>query len=158
MDTQRLIHGLQEARKHFTDMLSRTPADKLEWVPDTTAEGKPTSTLDIVRHCIATDVEMAGLIAGSATPEWSGDIEASFRSGPAAHVTDPDELGRVLQETAREADAGIEAVPDERWAETLELPWGNWSVEALGWLLVAHWYYHTGQIAYLQRCWGDVGM
>jgi hypothetical protein len=121
--------------------------------------GKPTSTLDIVRHCIAVDVEMKEYVTGEAEVDFDeADIEASFSSGPAAGVSERDGLLGILEETARAVDAALAAVPDERWGEMLELPFGSLSVEAFAWWLVAHWYYHAGQIAYLQRCWGDLGM
>ncbi|MFQ5809664.1 MAG: DinB family protein [Armatimonadota bacterium] len=159
MDTQPLLKGLAEARNAFTRMLDRTPDDRLEWTPDTTTEGKPTSTLDIIRHLIASDVDMKQVIAEGVPSEWDpSDMEASFRSGPAADVTDRARLLQILEETGKEVDAAFEALPEERWGETLELPFGSMSVAAFAWMLVAHWYYHCGQIAYLQRCWGDVGM
>ncbi|MGD8240323.1 MAG: DinB family protein [Armatimonadota bacterium] len=159
MDTGPLLHGLQEARQSFTALLSRTPDDKLEWTPDTSAEGKPTSTLDIIRHLIASDLDMKKVVADGVPSEWDpADMEASFHAGPAAEVTDRAELLQILEETAKEVAAAFEALPDERWGEALQMPWGKMSVEAFAWMLVAHWYYHAGQIAYLQRCWGDVGM
>ncbi len=159
MDTGPLLRGLEEARSTFTRMLERTPDDKLEWTPDIPPEGKPTSTLDIVRHVIASDLDMKQVAAEGVPSEWDPDyMEESFHSGPAADVADRAELLRILDETAKQVDAALAAIPQERWGETLELPFGEMSVEAFAWMLVAHWYYHAGQIAYLQRCWGDISM
>jgi len=40
----------------------------------------------------------------------------------------------------------------------LDLAWAEMPISGFAWMLVAHRHYHCGQIAYLQRCWGDVGM
>ena len=151
MDVDRALQAIQEAQRYFVGMFQRAPEDKLQWTPDC-PEGTPTSMVQIARHLISADTEFACIMAGEETPAdiAGASIEESFNAGRAKDVSDRAELVRLIETT-------MEALEDAM-GDMVELPWATMPRAALPGLLAGHWSYHCGQVAYIQRCYGDVQM
>jgi uncharacterized damage-inducible protein DinB len=138
-----------------------TPDDKLEWRPAAVDGADATNILEIARHCIAADGYFTFMFTESKVPaheEGAADwfSSASFAGeGPAAGVSNKAGLIKALEHEAAKTDAVIGAVTPEAWAEMVEAPWMTATrAEFLG-LLAGHWSYHAGQVAYIQRLYGD---
>jgi len=136
------------------DSAARVPEDKLTWKP--MEEGR--STLDLAQECAycplwcvdtlktrkfeMSDVDDANADAAEKNKEWN-TIE---------------ECRTAFHKNLEVLNEAIDGFPEEDMAQTMDLPWGNFSFAGL--MSVATWncIYHNGQINYIQTLYGDKSM
>jgi hypothetical protein len=49
-------------------------------------------------------------------------------------------------------------VPAQQWGDIVDLGWMKIPQAGAAGLLASHWSYHCGQVAYIQRLYGDAEM
>jgi len=160
IDSQAAVAAVQGGRHLFLMVFGATPDDKLDWRPMAVEGADATDILEIARHCIATDGYFTHMLTQNKVPAHEGSADwfssAAFAAeGPAAGASDKEGLVRALEEQAAKTDAVINSVTPEGWAETVEAPWMTASRAQFLGLLAGHWSYHAGQVAYIQRLYGD---
>jgi len=142
-------------------VLESTPEQMLTWRPRS-ASGDPTSILDIAKHCIAAESMFQPLIrdghmptASAANADWLSS-EAFATRGPAAEVHDKAGLVLLVADLERYAAEIAESLAPEAWDEIVETPFRTAPRGRFLWILASHWAYHCGQVAYIQRLYGDL--
>jgi len=161
MSIETTLKWLAASREFYTQMIEATPDDRLDWRP-ATGEGDATSILEITRHLIAGERPMRSMVVSGKWPEdtpmdpnWAAS--SSFAGGgPAAGVTCKADLVRMIREAGAETDLALKAVPDSAWNDTISVPFMSDTRAGFVGLAATHWSYHTGQIAYIQRLYGDL--
>jgi len=161
MGIETTLKWLAASREFYIQMIQATPDDRLDWKP-VAAQGDATSILEITRHLIANEHPMRSMVVDGKWPEdtpmdpnWAAS--SSFAgAGPAAEVSDKADLVRMIREAGAETDQAVRDVPDSAWNDTVSLPFMTDTRAGLVGLAASHWSYHTGQVAYLQRLYGDL--
>ena len=138
------------AMEHFLKVFSFVPDDKLDWKPVATAK----SALEIAAHCAGYSNGFAGIIASGAFPadvqEFLGPIQARIES-----IRTREEAEAMLRQGTAETLAALDAVKPEWIDSTVETPIGPTPFLFFMTIPANHLVNHTGQIDYLQTCWGD---
>jgi len=160
MGIETVLEWLTNSRGFYIGLLEATPDGRLNWKPEGD-NGDATSVLEITRHMIASEPMRDIVINGRwpedtpMDPDWV--TSASFASsGPAAAITDKAELVRLIREQGAVTDEALKGVPDSTWGDTISLPFMTATRAGFLALCATHWSYHTGQVAYLQRLYGDL--
>lgn len=160
MDVEAKIQQLNAARGFYASFLATTPDEKLGWKPEG-VPGDATSILEITRHCIAADVYFRALFESGTMPQppdgahWA-DSNVFASAGPAAGLETVAELAELMRKEGDATAEAMRAVPADKWGELLTVPWMTGPRELFADLLVSHWQYHLGQLAYIQRLYGDL--
>lgn len=134
----------------FLRNLSHVPEDKLTWSPCPTAK----SALQIAAH-------VAGYSGGFASIIRAGRFPASTEEflGPIQAVVDGIETVQqaeaVLRKGIADMLAALDTVQADQIGRSLETPIGTTPFLFFMTIPSTHLTLHTGQIDYLQTCWGD---
>lgn len=139
----------------FLRSFSKVPDDKLDWTPSPTAK----SALQIAAHMAVTAGNFARMIRDRRLLPEGQDVPtmvAHLRELEAALTTREDAI-RVLRENTDAILAALDSLDDA--AVGMEMD------STLGWTMPMtflmklpgiHGFVHTGQIDFLQTCWGDM--
>lgn len=140
-----------QAMEMFLRNLSHVPKDKATWSPTPTAK----SALRIGAHCAGYSGGFASIIAAGKFPptveEFLGPIEAAIEG-----IGSLEQAEAVLREGMAETLAALDAVRPEQFGAVIETPIGPTPFQFFMDLPATHLLVHTGQIDYLQTCWGDL--
>ncbi|AIE87674.1 hypothetical protein OP10G_4306 [Fimbriimonas ginsengisoli Gsoil 348] len=137
----------------FLRNFSHVPDDKLTWTPAPTAK----SALRVAAHTALYYGRFAQMIRDRKLPmpenltEWLAQ-----RKAEEVAVTSREEVETIFRKGADEVLAALDSLTPEDVASTLESGQGwsmpmTWLMKLPGW----HATLHTGQIDFLQTCWGD---
>ena len=115
------------------------PEDKTDWKPADTAM----SALEMTRHCIDTNTQLCQALGGEA-PDHDPHAANSL-----AEVID------LFKQSCQHMSDVIASVPDEKLNEEVPAFGGSMPLTSIMSVPSTHIGYHWGQLAYLQRVWGD---
>jgi hypothetical protein len=146
-----VILTTREAVEGFFEACERVPEDKRNWQP-----------LDCGRSVISQAQEVAlcpgwpkALIdkMGFDPTEWDPSKE------PVNQMTRLEEIKAVAMENLEKFEAHMRAMPESKYAETMELPWGKKKYTVFETFSFPMWNanYHGGQVNYIQTLYGDTG-
>ncbi|MBS1724725.1 MAG: DinB family protein [Armatimonadetes bacterium] len=138
------------AMEMFLRNLSHVPADKVTWSPTPTAK----NALQIAAHCAGYSGGFAGILRDGKFPntveEFLGPIQAAIDS-----VTNIGEAEAMLREGIADTLAALDTVRPEQISMTIDTPIGPTPFLFFMIIPANHLILHTGQVDYLQTCWGD---
>ncbi len=164
MNIEQEISGLRQLIEFYTGFFAKTPEDKLNWRPQVCESGDATSVMDITKHLVSSEFMMRQLFETGTTPappEGAGD--GNWASSDAFAASDPtglstkEEALKILAELADGTAEVVRNVSEAAWLEEIDAGWMK-GPRLLFWRIhLSHWSYHTGQIGYIQRLWGDLG-
>ncbi len=159
-DVEGALARIRSSRGFLIHFFTKTADDRLNWRPAVESGGDATTILEIMRHIVASESSMLPVAlkeGGDHEPSADWASSAKFASaGPAAGATTKEEIVAKLNEAAAVLDAAILEVPQERWGEEYDAGWMKAPrFDFLG-LVALHYDYHNGQIAYIQRLYGDL--
>jgi hypothetical protein len=169
-DVQAVVETIQRSRQYYGHVLESIPDEKLNWRPTCPEGGDATTVLEITRHIIASEVHFlrmfgikpsdVGFPVELDTPppmreDWA-TAAAFAEAGIAAGLSTKTELLGKLAEVAEIVDKAVSLLPLEKWDEEHDA----WFMKAprkvfLG-FIAPHYAYHTGQLGYIARMWGDL--
>jgi uncharacterized damage-inducible protein DinB len=151
---------IEAAKKQATDAMemflrnfSKVPDDKLTWTPTPTAK----SALRIAAHTALYAARFAAMIRIRKLPapdnlqEWLAQREREEIA-----VMDRNEIEPIFRKGTAEVLEALDSLTPEEAMDTLDSGQGwSMSMQFLMSLPAIHANLHTGQIDYLQTCWGD---
>lgn len=136
----------------FLRNFSHVPDERLSWTPTPTAK----SALRIAAHTALYAGRFAAMIRDRRLPapenleEWLAE-----RAAEEIAITSREEVERVFREGTAEVLAALDSLSDEEQGMSLESGHGSFPMRRLMELPGWHATLHTGQIDFLQTCWGD---
>ncbi|MFN8219047.1 MAG: DinB family protein [Fimbriimonadales bacterium] len=137
----------------FLRNFSRVPDDKLTWTPTPTAK----SAIRIAAHTALYAGVFARAIRDGMLP-GSGNLEEYLaqRNAEELALTSRTEMEKVFREGTAEVLAALDSLTPEMIAASLDSGLG-WSMPMTQLMRLPGWHatLHTGQIDFLQTCWGD---
>jgi hypothetical protein len=151
---------IESAKKQATDSVeiflrnfSKVPVDRWNWSPAPTAK----SALRIAAHTATYLHRFAAMIRDRQVPAvadlqaWLDQQEASERA-----VTSPAEVETIARSGLAEVLSALETLRAEDVDSELDSGQG-WTMSMRFLVMLPSWHtaVHTGQIDYLQTCWGD---
>lgn len=145
-----VIHASKEAAEEFFHYADATPPDKLDWKPLDTGR----SILGLAREIAVTPTWAWRALTGAA---WSEEQETQDREEMSGWLT-LDHCKAAQKERLNQWAEVVAAMPDEQLSQTKWLPFNGGRdhtyLELLGYV---RWNstYHLGQVAYIQRLYGD---
>jgi len=141
------------AMESFLIVFSFVPDDKLTWTPNPTAK----SAIRIAAHTALYAGRFARMIEARALPAVE-NLEAwiAQREAEDAAVTSRTDVETIFRKGTDEVLAALDSLSPEEIGMSLDSGQG-WSMPmtALMNMPARHTYTHTGQLDYLQTCWGD---
>jgi hypothetical protein len=138
--TERAAHWLA----HF---VSTTPDDKLTWKPSADPSSKTRDILDMVSESIGANRMMAAMVRGE-TPK--GDLHA------AAPAMTSEQAQDELRASAKEFGDALRAADESILGVTYTTPFGPMPGYAIIAMPASNMDYHSGQVNYVQRLYGDI--
>lgn len=137
----------------FLKALSHVPDDKLDWTPTPTAK----SAIRIAAHTAIYAGNFAKMIRDRRLP-FGDEIPEFVARNQAAEVaiTSKAEMEQVFRKNTDEVIAALDTLTPEDVVLVLDTSLG-WTVPMTRLMNLPGWHatLHTGQIDYLQTCWGD---
>lgn len=134
----------------FLRNLSHVPEDKLTWSPSPTAK----SALQIAAHVAGYSGGFASVIRTHEFPanvdDFLGPINARIES-----IETVQQAEAMLRQGIADTLAALETVQPKQIDSSLETPIGTTPFLFFMTIPSVHLLIHTGQIDYLQTCWGD---
>lgn len=145
--TENGIHG-------FFSYANAVPDDKLLWRPLDVGR----TVLDMAQECAQSADWGVGLIREGKFGGFDDGLIKRMQDERAAWTTVA-ECEKVCREKSHALYLAIQAFPEERMDETIELPWGKKTYAWWEVMLIHYWNlsYHWGQVAYVQTLYGDEG-
>lgn len=144
------VNGMDLFLRNF----SHVPDERLNWSPAPTAK----SALRIAAHTAVHQARFAKMIRERQLPSSEGldELLSKWRAEEEA-VTTREEMIEIFRAGTDEVLAAIDTLTPEDLGRTLDSGAGwsvsmTWVINLPGW----HASVHTGQIDYLQTCWGDL--
>lgn len=142
-----------EEMKIFLRNFSYVPDDKLNWTPTATAK----SALRVAAHTALYSSRFANMIRNRALPKVD-DLEAwlAQRTAEEVAITTREEAINAYKAGIDEVIEALDGLSDADVESSLDSGMG-WSM-SMKWLMkLPAWHatLHTGQIDFLQTCWGD---
>jgi hypothetical protein len=138
------------AMEWFLRAFSHVPEDKLSWSPSPTAR----NALQIAAHCAGFSGGFASVIG---TGEFPADVDDFL--GPIhariASINTREEAESMLREGIAETVAALDTVQPEQIDAMVITPQGSTPFAFYMTIPAIHLLIHTGQLDYLQTCWGD---
>jgi len=150
MCQQSAVDGMEMFLRNF----ARVPDDRLKWTPAPTAK----SALRIGAHTALYAARFAHMIREKALPQpdnlevWLAERETEERQ-----IEDRVQVERVFRAGTDEVVAALAGLTPADIARILESGQG-WSLPMTHLMRLPGWHatLHTGQIDFLQTCWGDM--
>lgn len=162
-DVEKAITELGEIRAMVLGLVRATPEERVDWRPASDT-GDPTTISEQLKHCLGVEYHFVEGLIGGKTPdhgEEGGDFFASSswaKAGPAGALSTKADLMRCLEESTEHTATALRNVPVSGWDEVVDAGFTKRSKAAFVELLVHHWWWHAGQIAYVQRLYGDTSV
>lgn len=155
--TESLIQSCKESAVNgmegFLNALSHVPDDKLDWTPTPTAK----SAIRIAAHTAIYAGNFAKMIRDRKLP-FGDEIPEFVARNQAAEValTSKAEMEQVFRQNTDEVIAALDTLTPEDVELVLDTSLG-WTVPMTRLMNLPGWHatLHTGQIDFLQTCWGD---
>ena len=144
--------ALQEMEM-FLRNFSHVPDDKLTWTPTPTAK----SAIRVAAHTALYAGRFARMINERKLPEVENLTEwLAQREAEEVAITCREEMERVFRHGTEEVFSALDSLTPEEVSMSLDSGQGwsmpmSWLMKLPGW----HATLHTGQIDFLQTCWGD---
>lgn len=139
-----------QAMEMFLRNLSHVPEEMLSWSPSPTSR----SSLQIAAHVAGYSLGFARLLRAGQFPESAEEflrpIQADVES-----VTSREGAEEMLRRGIEDTLQALDTVRPEQVASILETPIGPTPFLFFMTIPANHLWLHTGQIDYLQTCWGD---
>lgn len=143
------VDGMEMFLRNF----SHVPDDKLTWTPTPTAK----SAIRVAAHTALYASRFARMIrerklpGGDNLTEWLAQVNAEETA-----VTSRTEMESIFRKGTEEVLAALDSLTPEAIATSLDSGQG-WSMPMTVLMNLPGWHatLHTGQIDYLQTCWGD---
>jgi len=159
-DVEGALGRLETIRSNFVNMVRSTPEDRLDWRPPSEG-GDPTTISEQIKHCVEVEAGTATRLFTDEAPEQGegGDYFASATwagVGPAGALSAKEDLIRCIEETGQRTTELMRSQPDDIWDEEVDAGFAKMTKAGFVELLTHHWLYHAGQVAYIQRLYGDV--
>lgn len=137
----------------FLRNFSKVPEDKLTWTPTPTSK----SALRVAAHTALYYERFAEMIRNRALPQVE-DLEAWLRQRDAEEVavTSVEGVEAAFQEGLNAVNSALDSLSAEGVDLVLDSGQG-WTMSMRFLMKLPGWHatLHTGQIDYLQTCWGD---
>lgn len=134
----------------FLRNLSHVPEDKLTWSPSPTAR----NALQIAAHVAGYSGGFAAVIRAGAFPATGEEFLAPIN----ARIDSVETLQQaidMLKQGIADTLAALDTVRPEQTGSSVETPIGTTPFLFFMTIPAVHLVLHTGQIDYLQTCWGD---
>ncbi|MBD3173761.1 MAG: DUF664 domain-containing protein [Armatimonadia bacterium] len=160
-DVEHAISRLDEVRGFCLRMLKEMPEDKMDWRPPIDG-ADPTNISEQIKHSLDVEHGMAShMLAGESmeAPDSGHDYFASStwaQVGPAAELKARDDLMAAIQETAQRTTELLRKQPSDGWDVEIDAGFAKKTKAGFIDMLIDHWWYHVGQIGYIQRLYGDM--
>lgn len=138
------------AMEMFLRNLSHVPPERLDWSPSPTAK----SSLKIAAHVAGYSGAFASIVRTGEFPATVEEFMAPIQLA-IARVHSVAEAESVLRLGIADTLDALDSVTPERIESSLETPIGPTPFLFFMTLPSVHLTLHTGQIDYLQTCWGD---
>jgi len=146
---QRAVSNMELFLRNF----AHVPDDMLAWTPTSTAK----SALRVAAHTALYAGRFAAMIRHRRLPvvenlsAWLAQREAEEVA-----ITSRDEMERIFREGTAEVLAALDTLTPEEVEMSLDSGQG-WSMPMSQLMALPGWHatLHTGQIDYIQTCWGD---
>jgi hypothetical protein len=139
------------AMEMFLRNLSHVPPEKLTWSPTPTAK----TALQIAAHVAGYSGGFASVIRAGAFPatpnEFLGPIQARIDS-----IETVQQAEEMLRKGIADTLDALDSVQPDQIESTLETPIGQTPFLFFMTIPSVHLVLYTGQIDYLQTCWGDL--
>lgn len=151
---ERIIRITRDAVESVVRNIRAMPEDRLTWQPAPTTR----TALDIFQECAGAAGFFAGILRERKSAPFTPETLDRMREQRQAWST-LEEAERALRTRSEDFYAAVAAVPDEDLDVQVEMPWGQ--TQTLAEVMGLHFWnltYHTGQLAYIQRLYGDVEM
>lgn len=151
-----LIEENTDATDAFFRAVRKIPADKLDWKPSDSAR----SALEIAKEVALSTAWPMGLMTPGAKFEMTPEIMAEFTQRRDA-ISGLDEAEQIARAGVAELNQAIAAIPDDHLTQTAWLPFGksnDWPIHHVAGIYSSNARYHTGQVNYIQTCYGDHSM
>jgi hypothetical protein len=151
---ERIVSITREAVESVVRNVRAMPEDRLTWQPAPTAR----TAMDIFQECAGAPGMFARILRERRSVDMTPETFGKMREERQAWNT-VDKAEEVLRSRSEDLYAAILAVPDEDLGVEVRMPWGEMS--PLAHVMVFHYWnltYHFGQLAYIQRLYGDVEM
>lgn len=159
-DVEGALGRLEMIHSEFLSMVRSTPEDRVDWRPPSEG-GDPTTISEQIKHCVDVEAGMATHLFTNEAPEQGegGDYFASATwagVGPAGALSAKEDLVRSIEETAQRTAELVRSQPDNIWDEEVDAGFAKMTKAGFVGLLTHHWWWHAGQVAYIQRLYGDI--
>lgn len=134
----------------FLRNLGHVPLDKLTWSPSPTSK----SALQIAAHVAGFSIGFASVIRAGSFPatgeEFLAPIHAAIHKIETVHQAEV-----VLRQGIADTVEALDSVQSDQIERILQTPIGPTPFLFFMTIPSVHLNLHTGQIDYLQTCWGD---
>ncbi len=159
-DVEGALGRLEMIHSEFLSMVRSTPEDRVDWRPPSEG-GDPTTISEQIKHCVDVEAGMATHLFTNEAPEQGegGDYFASATwagVGPAGALSAKEDLVRSIEETAQRTAELVRSQPDNIWDEEVDAGFAKMTKAGFVGLLTHHWWWHAGQVAYIQSLYGDI--
>jgi hypothetical protein len=137
----------------FLRNFSKVPDDRLTWTPTPTAK----SAIRIAAHTALHAGRFAQMIRDRALPKVENlDQWLAQRNAEEELLTSRAEVEAVFREGTAQVISALESLTPDEIESTLDSGQG-WQMSMIWVMGLPGWHatLHTGQIDYLQTCWGD---
>ncbi len=143
------MHGMEMFLRNF----AHVPDDRLTWTPTPTAK----SALRIAAHTALYAGRFARMIRDGQLPAADNLTEwLARRNAEEAAITNRADIEPIFRQGTAEVLAALDALSAEDIGRSLDSGQG-WSMPMTSLMKLPGWHatLHTGQIDFLQTCWGD---
>ncbi|MDQ2732735.1 MAG: DinB family protein [Armatimonadota bacterium] len=138
----KIIEGAAAGVVHW---MGTTRPDRLDWCPSAEADSNTRSVIQVVQECVGANRRIASLLRGDEQPP--ADAEPSSKS---------QELGEQLTRSAHELAEVVRSLDDSVLGRIYQGPRGPMPGAFLIQVPAFNMMYHSGQINYIQRLYGDI--
>jgi len=153
---ERIVAMTRAAGESFYRNCEAVPEEKREWKPAETAR----TVLDQAQECATTGNWIIPLIETGEPRPFTPEIVAMLKEERQSLKTIADCASAARDEMEKLAEV-ILAVPDSALDDVISLPFAEgMTMSRAEVMMMTYWnyVYHTGQVAYIQRLYGDVEM
>lgn len=141
---------VSSALEMFLRNLSHVPADKLDWSPCPTSR----SAFQIAAHVAGYSGAFASVIRAGVFPA-SGDEFLAPINATISQIETVGQATEVLRQGIADTLSALDTVQSDQIERAIETPIGTTPFRFFLTIPSVHLVLHTGQIDYLQTCWGD---
>lgn len=137
----KMIEGAAAGVVHW---MGTTRQDKLDWCPSAEPDSNTRSVVQVVQECVGANRRIASLLRGESEPAAQPEPSSNQQ-----------ELGEQLTQSAHELAQAVRSLDDSALDRIYQTPFGAKPGAAVIQMPVFNMVYHSGQINYIQRLYGD---